>query len=125
MFSHKHTQPIRYPRANRAICLKNYDSQLMAEKSTEASPYSQLQALTVTDVQFTGVDLGRGAYGTVSEVKLAGALCAAKQIHEELLQASKVGAIVKQFVSECMLLSSLHHPNIVQFFGVCSVEKNK
>ena len=87
--------------------------------------HSQLQAFTVTDVQFTGVDLGRGAYGTVSEVKLAGAVCAAKQIHEELLQTDEVDAVPKVFVSECMLLSSLHHPNIVQFFGVCKVEKSK
>ena len=42
----------------------------------------ELKQFVVTNVRPTGRELGRGAYGTVEEVEIPGATCAAKIIHE-------------------------------------------
>ena len=70
----------------------------------------------------TGRELGRGAYGTVEEVEIPGATCAAKIFHEVLLRMGnedEVRTITEKFVRECCLMSSLRHPHVVQFLGVC------
>ena len=82
----------------------------------------ELQQFVVANVQPTGRELGTGAYGSVEEVEIPGATCAAKRIHEILLRtgsAAGVKNITDRFVQECRLMSSLHHPHIVQFLGVC------
>ena len=82
----------------------------------------ELQQFVVANVQPTGRELGTGAYGSVEEVEIPGATCAAKRIHEILLHtgsAAGVRNITDKFVQECRLMSSLHHPHIVQFLGVC------
>jgi len=82
----------------------------------------ELQQFVVANVQPTGRQLGTGAYGSVEEVKIPGATCAAKRIHEILLRMGSVDAvrnITDKFVQECRLMSSLYHPHIVQFLGVC------
>ena len=64
--------------------------------------------------------IGRGAYGRVFEVDYQGTLCAAKEIHSLLLQYSPCDAIQKirtDFLNECQVWSTLHHPRIVQFLG--------
>ena len=55
---------------------------------------------------------------------MPGAICAAKKIHEVFLDRSEIPATeirksAAQFVRECRLMSTLRHPNIVQFLGVC------
>lgn len=51
------------------------------------------------------------AYGSVHEVKITGALCAAKQIHDEFLKEggipTDIDHLLKKFASECLLLSNL------------------
>lgn len=86
--------------------------------------HAELKPFILHNVTSTGVTLGAGAYGSVEEVKLLGAVCAAKRIHNFFLNPAQVptAAIRKasaQFVRECGLMSSLRHPNIVQFLGVC------
>ena len=65
---------------------------------------------------------GRGAFGAVYEVKLNGLPCIAKGLHDILLDYqvphTDKQAIRKKFLDECVLLSKLKHPNIVQFLGV-------
>ena len=83
-----------------------------------------LEPFVLSNVQLTGTTIGAGAYGSVEEVAVPGAICAAKNIHDFFLNAAQVprAAIDKattQFVRECQLMSTLHHPNIVQFLGVC------
>ena len=42
-------------------------------------------------------------------------------MHEVLFQADNQGVpeMVSKYLQECQLMSSLHHPNITQFLGVC------
>lgn len=49
--------------------------------------------------------------------------CAAKKIHEILLDVSNVGVprIASMFVQECQLMSDLRHPNVTLFIGLCFV----
>jgi len=76
--------------------------------------------LTLHDVDVTGNELGRGAYGRVFEVNCHGTLCAAKEIHTLLLQYSngkELDKITTDFLNECQIWSTIRHPCIVQFLG--------
>ena len=69
---------------------------------------------------------GRGCYGAVYEVRFNGVPCIAKRLHDILVgrgqeePVSKEGKseMLRRFREECILLSSLRHPNIVQMLGV-------
>ena len=72
-----------------------------------------LRPFVLSDVQLTGTEIGGGAYGKVEEVVFpVGA--AAKTIYDFLREAKAA----TEFVRECQLMSTLRHPNIVQFLGV-------
>ena len=70
--------------------------------------------------------IGGGAYGAVYAVKVYGAACIAKRIHDILTGTGGHDPVPKEqwrpfldkFEQECTILSQLHHPNIVQFIGV-------
>ena len=47
---------------------------------------SQLDLLLLDGVKETGRELGRGAYGVVTEVIVSGTVCAAKKLHEAIVQ---------------------------------------
>ncbi|XP_065905424.1 probable serine/threonine-protein kinase drkD isoform X2 [Dysidea avara] len=77
--------------------------------------------LTLQDVNPTGKEIGRGAYGRVFEVDYQGTLCAAKEVHALLLQYSdsqELSKITTDFLNECQIWSTIRHPCIVQFLGV-------
>ena len=85
--------------------------------------YPELRPYVLSNVQRTGVSIDAGAYGSVEEVAVPGAICAAKKIHEFFLDHSQfpevgIGQVGAQFVRECQLMSTLRHPNIVQFLGI-------
>ena len=72
----------------------------------------------------TGTIIGEGSYGSVVEVEIAGAVCAAKKLHDIFqdptgMPAEGIERASREFVRECQLMSTLRHPHIVQFLGVC------
>ena len=65
---------------------------------------------------------GEGSFGAVYAVKFNGFPCIAKRLHDVLSQVTdqdqKGPSIHERFMRECKLLSTLRHPNIVQFIGI-------
>ena len=69
---------------------------------------------------------GRGSFGAVYEVKANGVPCIAKRLHDilqgfgrfEAVSIQDKTALQANFRRECVILSKLRHPNIVQFLGV-------
>ena len=71
--------------------------------------------------------LGIGSYGKVCKAKCDDLLCAAKLIHETLFDPTAHQLIAPQrehrlpmrrFEQECDFLSTVRHPNIVQYLGI-------
>ena len=89
----------------------------MAEDFLREHP--NLRGFVLSDVVATGAEVGRGAYGRIEAVTVpVGAV--AKTVYS-IFQEGGAGGEVKasaDFVKECYLLSSLRHPNIVQFLGI-------
>ena len=73
----------------------------------------ELRPLVLSNVRLTGKIMGYGGHGIVREVTVAGASGAAKFV-DDIAPPSRVA----DFVAECKLMSTLRHPNIVQFLGV-------
>ena len=91
----------------------------MASRTTAGTNWSEL---ALHGVRPTGEEIGRGAYGRVFEVDYGGTVCAAKEVHEILLQYAQGGEhskITEDFLRECQIWSTLRHPCIVQFLGRC------
>ena len=93
----------------------------MAERIRSSST-STFRALVIENVlQFTDAKLGSGSDATVFEVEWNGTVCAAKRLHEILLEVQSAGGIAKlisNFEAECLTWSKLRHPGVVQFLGV-------
>ena len=82
---------------------------------------SRFSGLLITGLAFSDVTLGRGADATVYEVDWNGTSCAAKRLHQILLEDESPGGAEKfigNFEAECVTWSKLRHPGVVQFLGV-------
>ena len=82
---------------------------------------SRFPGLLIENVTFTDTKLGRGTDATVYEVEWNGTVCAAKRLHEILLEDQSSGGVAKligNFEAECLTWSKLRHPGVVQFLGV-------
>ena len=82
---------------------------------------SRFPGILIENVTFTDIKLGRGADATVYEVEWNGTVCAAKRLHEILLEDQSTGGVAKligNFEAECLTWSKLRHPGVVQFLGV-------
>ena len=92
--------------------------------------YPELRPFVLSDVQFTGTRIGGGAYGRVDEVAIT-VSAAAKTIYNALQESdgsgrdNEIPKAVTEFVRECLLMSTLRHPHIVQFLGVCFVQGSR
>ena len=64
--------------------------------------------------------LGHGSYGAVYKAKCDQLTCAAKVLHQLILDIEDPGSgkIMERFQQECAFLESIRHPHIVQFLGV-------
>ena len=79
-----------------------------------------------TIILFKDQTLGIGSYGAVCKAKCDDLLCAAKIIHPTLFDPTALHQIVphrehrlpiRRFQLECEFLSTIRHPNIVQYLG--------
>ena len=59
---------------------------MAADIQQERLTTPELDPYIVSNVVPTGRELGRGAYGSVEEVEIPGVLCAAKRLHDRLIQ---------------------------------------
>lgn len=82
-----------------------------------------VKSFLISSAETTGIEVGHGAYGRVVEIKVDGAICVAKEIHQLLSQEGKSKATA-DFLRECETMSTLRHPNITQFLGFCFLEEN-
>ena len=77
--------------------------------------------LLITNLVFTDVKLGRGADATVFQVEWNGTTCAAKRLHDILLEDDSPGGadkLIGNFEAEYLTWAKLRHPGVVQFLGV-------
>ena len=66
--------------------------------------------------------LGIGSYGKVCKAKCGQLPCAAKLLHDTLFHDNDPGTrnLVTKFLQECQFLSTIKHPNIVQYLGTAT-----
>ena len=91
--------------------------------------WQQERKFQFKEVRFLRDDLlGIGAYGKVCKAKCDDLLCAAKVMHETLFSSTAEQLIapererslpMRRFEQECEFLSTIRHPNIVQYLGLC------
>ena len=97
-------------------------AQSLAESFLRDHP--ELRPFLLSSARPTGMIIGSGSYGSVEEVAIPGAVCAAKKIHDffqdpRQMPREGIEKAASEFVRECQLMSTLRHPHIVQFLGVC------
>ena len=113
-----------------AVCIQLGGLSLVVEPSLEVFPMAQQRhrqerKIGFKSVQlFKGQTLGIGSYGAVCKAKCDDLLCAAKILHPTLLDPTAQLQVsrkqehrlpIKRFEQECELLSTIRHPNIVQY----------
>ena len=77
--------------------------------------------------------LGSGAWGSIYAAEIDSSGCIAKRLHDILIGAGReenisqqeYQALTQKFHQECLFLSQVRHPNIVQFMGVHCSDKNR
>ena len=92
--------------------------------SAELEMSDELVVYALHDVQ--GLDIsqpkGSGSWGCAYQVTVSGFPCIAKRLHDILVgqdvTAQERASIRRRFRYECILLSRMRHPNVVQFIGV-------
>ena len=71
---------------------------------------------TLQGVNPTGAEIGSGAYGRVFEVEYEGTLCAAKETHVRQRETTLTN-LKDNFLKECRIWNTIHHPMLVHFLG--------
>ena len=90
-------------------------------KMAEKVQSSNFSGLLISNVVFTDTCLGKGSDANVYAVEWNGTVCAAKRLHDILLEDDSSGGadrFIRNFEEECMTWSKLRHPAVVQFLGV-------
>ena len=113
---------VLYPRARMSPTPQNTRKIMAAQSFLRDHP--GLRPFLLSSAEATGRTIGSGSYGSVEEVVIPGAVCAAKKIHDffqdpRQIPREGIEKTASRFVRECQLMSILRHPHIVQFLGVC------
>eukprot|EP00040_Diaphanoeca_grandis_P036859 m.237203 g.237203 ORF g.237203 m.237203 type:complete len:1290 (-) comp33701_c0_seq1:4-3873(-) len=87
-------------------------SRLLDEEEQKTAAAQQSWKISWGDLELTHM-LGRGSFGVVSEAWWFGTRVAVKV----LLSADLVDTTSEAFTNEVMVMQSLHHPNLVTFYG--------
>ena len=94
----------------------------MASEARSTSQSLERFKLTGVKRSHTRRHLGQGAYGYVEEYIYRELKCAGKKLmpvlRESIANKEQERALYENAARECMTLSTLKHPNIVQFLGV-------
>lgn len=88
-----------------------------------SQPHLVVKPFCYTEFQLLKTEsLGIGSYGAVYKARCDNLPCAAKILHPTLFQTNDPGSkrIVQRFDQECVFLSSIRHPHIVQYLGVAT-----
>ena len=89
---------------------------------------SELKKLIVKDVRKVGHTIGEGSFGFVEELVIGKKHFAGKCYFKSSLHPSGVNvssdSVMRRYSLECQLLSQIHHPNIVEFLGICLCQEN-
>ena len=84
--------------------------------------FEDFDDLQLDGVEPTGVQLGRGSFGLVFEVKRHGEVLAAKKLHDFFFEAdaplSDSSKRTSEFMDECRSWATFKHPNMVEFRGL-------
>ena len=83
--------------------------------------FASLEQFRLSDVKNTRRPLGQGSYGYVEEYIYRELKCAGKKLMPLLREGTRKEderALLRRAADECLTLSQLKHPNIVQFLGV-------
>ena len=95
---------------------------MASKEKSDLRHHPDFEPFLIAEVEATGNVVGHGAYGRVLEIKVDGAVCVAKEIHQLLVQEGK-SKVTDAFLRECKIMGSLRHPNITQFLGFCFLEE--
>ena len=87
---------------------------LTATAGDPLKDYPELKKFVLSDVKISK-KIGAGSYATVHEVEV---LAVARKLHDVVSEGQGRAHVEKAFLKECVLISTLHHPNIVRFLGV-------
>ena len=95
------------------------------------NPAAILECFRLSGVEKTGKTIGRGSYAHVVELRYRELKCAGKELYPVPLPTDDLSnakdkrlAVLERVKKECDMLSSVKHPNIVQFMGVYFDEGN-
>ena len=95
------------------------------------NPTAILECFRLSGVEKTGKTIGRGSYALVIELRYRELKCAGKELYPVPLPTDDLSnakdkrlAVLERVRKECDMLSSVKHPNIVQFMGVHFDEGN-
>ena len=100
----------------------------MASGSLNSTATAPSMAKFTTVQIYKDKNIGIGSYGAVCMAKCDDLWCAAKIIHPTLFDPSAEARVerhrehrtpIRRFEQECEFLSTISHPNIVQFLGLC------
>ena len=87
----------------------------------DTSLAAEFNGLLLDDVEPTGVELGRGSFGLVFEVKRRGEVFAAKKLHDIFFESTPSEYSSKrkeEFMNECRAWLKFKHPNMVALRGL-------